>query len=156
MTAPAARVKDIHVCPATGPSGPHVGGPISPPGSPDVITGSAPQARATDRAECASPAPDFIVTGAAMVIVNKKPAARMLSKTAHGGTIVGGEPTVLIGGPSAGSTLGNSGAGTAACAAAASGRASGSTQQSGQNCSLEAPGRSSTRWRRPAGRSRGC
>jgi uncharacterized Zn-binding protein involved in type VI secretion len=74
---------------------PHVGGPIIL-GSPDVITGDLPQARVTDMLTCVGP-PDMIVQGSTGVFVNELPAARLGDMTAHGGVIVVGLPTVLIG-----------------------------------------------------------
>jgi uncharacterized Zn-binding protein involved in type VI secretion len=62
-----------------------------------VITGSMPQARATDMAVCVGP-PDIIVKASMTVFVMKLPAARIGDMTAHGGSIVMGFPTVLIGG----------------------------------------------------------
>ena len=97
MGMPAARVTDMHACPMlTGPV-PHVGGPILPPGAVTVLTGSLPQARATDMCTCVGP-PDVIAKGSATVLVCGLPAARLGDMTAHGGNIVAGLPTVLIGG----------------------------------------------------------
>ena len=93
---PAARVTDMHVCPMVTGIVPHVGGPILPPCMPTVLTGSIPQARVTDLATCVGP-PDMIVKGAFTVLVGGMPAARMGDMTAHGGVIVMGFPTVLIG-----------------------------------------------------------
>jgi uncharacterized Zn-binding protein involved in type VI secretion len=76
---------------------PHVGGPILPPCCVTVLTGKLPQARITDLAVCVGP-PDIIVKGSMTVLVGKLPAARMLDNTAHGGMIVMGCFTVLIGG----------------------------------------------------------
>lgn len=42
--------------------------------------------------------PDTIVKGSATVMINGRPAARMGDTTAHGGSIVAGCPTVMIGG----------------------------------------------------------
>jgi uncharacterized Zn-binding protein involved in type VI secretion len=75
---------------------PHVGGPILPPGCPTVLIGSLPAARVTDMAVCAGP-PDVIVLGSFTVLIGGLPAARMGDMTAHGGVIVLGLPTVLIG-----------------------------------------------------------
>lgn len=97
---PAARVSDMHVCPMVTPGVPpipHVGGPILPPCSVNVLTGKLPQARVTDMATCVGP-PDIIVKGSATVLVNNLPAARVGDTTAHGGSIVVGCFTVLIGG----------------------------------------------------------
>jgi len=93
---PAARVSDMHVCPMfTGPV-PHVGGPILPPGCPTVLIGMLPAARVTDMAVCVGP-PDVIALGSFTVLIGSMPAARMGDLTAHGGTIVMGYPTVMIG-----------------------------------------------------------
>jgi len=97
MGMPAARITDMHVCPMfTGPV-PHVGGPILPPGSVTVLIGSLPAARMGDMAVCVGP-PDTIVKGSATVLINNMPAARLGDSCSHGGVIVAGSPTVLIGG----------------------------------------------------------
>jgi uncharacterized Zn-binding protein involved in type VI secretion len=75
---------------------PHVGGPILPPGCPLVLIGGLPAARVGDLATCAGP-PDVIALGSFTVLIGGQPAARMGDLTAHGGTIVMGLPTVLIG-----------------------------------------------------------
>ncbi len=98
---PAARLTDFHQCPLTTPAGPaqipHVGGPIAGPGAPTVLIGGLPAAKVGDAAICVGP-PDAIVKGSMTVKIMAMPAARMGDKTAHGGTIVLGCPTVLIGG----------------------------------------------------------
>ena len=76
MSMPAARLSDPHLCPMTTGTVPHVGGPIMPTCAINVLTGNLPQARISDKA---------------------MPAARMGDMTAHGGVIVSGFPTVLIG-----------------------------------------------------------
>ena len=96
MGAPAARLTDMHTCPMVTGLVPHLGGPISGPGAPTVLVGGLPLARATDMATCVGP-PDAIAKGSATVLVCGLPAARMGDQTAHGGVIVGGLPTVLIG-----------------------------------------------------------
>ena len=96
MGMPAARATDMHVCPMVTGVVPHVGGPIIPPCCLTVLTGSLPQARVTDMATCVGP-PDVIVLGSFTVLVGSLPAARMLDTTAHGGNIILGLPTVLIG-----------------------------------------------------------
>lgn len=96
MGPPAARLADQHVCPAVNPP-PHVGGPILPSCSMNVFIGKMPAARVTDLAFCVGP-PALIMKGSASVYINKLPAARMGDPTAHGGVIVTGCPTVLIGG----------------------------------------------------------
>src|ERR1700745_3575012 len=97
MGQPAARVTDMHVCPMVTGIVPHVGGPILPPCAITVLTVGLPQARVTDMCTCVGP-PDIIVLGSMTVLVMNLPAARMGDLTAHGGTIVLGAPTVIIGG----------------------------------------------------------
>ena len=97
---PAARVGDMHTCPMQTPAVvpiPHVGGPILPPGCPTVLIGGIPAACLGDMATCVGP-PDAIIKGSATVLIGGKPAARMGDNTAHGGVIVAGFPTVMIGG----------------------------------------------------------
>lgn len=96
MGLPAARVTDTHVCPMVTGNVPHVGGPILPAGEPTVLIGGMPAARMGDMAVCSGP-PDTITGGSATVLIGGKPAARMTDTTAHGGTIVAGLATVLIG-----------------------------------------------------------
>lgn len=103
---PAARLTDLHVCPMVTGVVPHVGGPIVSPGAPTVLTCKLPQARVTDMCTCVGP-PDMIATGAWTTLVSKLPAARMGDMTVHGGSIVLGCFTVLIG------TQGAAGAGGA-------------------------------------------
>ena len=100
MGKPAARVGDMHVCPMVTPGLPpipHVGGPILPPGGIQVLIGGVPAARMGDMCVCVGP-PDSIVLGSMTVMIGGQPAARMGDMTAHGGSIVLGLPTVLIGG----------------------------------------------------------
>jgi len=94
----AARVSDFHTCPMVNPGPvPHVGGPILPPGCPTVLIGGQPAARVGDMATCVGP-PDTIAVGSGTVMIGGMPAARMGDMTTHGGIIVLGCPTVLIGG----------------------------------------------------------
>ncbi|MFW5773089.1 MAG: PAAR domain-containing protein [Tangfeifania sp.] len=97
---PAARINDMHTCPMQTPGTPpipHVGGPILPPGCPTVLIGGQPAARMGDMATCTGP-PDNIAQGSATVMIGGQPAARMGDITVHGGTIIAGCPTVMIGG----------------------------------------------------------
>ena len=94
----AARITDMHVCPMLTPGGtPHVGGPILPAGEPTVLIGGLPAARLGDMATCTGP-PYTVGASPGSVFIGGKPAARMGDATAHGGTIVIGYPTVIIGG----------------------------------------------------------
>jgi len=99
MGQPAARIGDMHVCPMMTPGVPpipHVGGPVAMSGAPTVLIGGMPAAVMGDMCTCIGP-PDTIILGSTGVFLNKKPAARMGDSCAHGGTIILGCPTVLIG-----------------------------------------------------------
>jgi uncharacterized Zn-binding protein involved in type VI secretion len=134
---PAARVGDPHVCPMATPGLPpipHVGGPVLPAGAIQVLIGGQPAARMTDMAFCVASPPAPILKGAFPVPIQSSPAARMGDQTAHGGALVMGLPTVLIG---LAGTAGNPRVGTTMCQAAANGRTSGATQQTYNNCGVE-------------------
>ena len=75
---------------------PHVGGPITL-GCFTVLIGGQPAARMGDLCVCVGP-PDTIALGSTTVMIGGQPAARMGDVTAHGGTIVVGCPTVIVGG----------------------------------------------------------
>jgi uncharacterized Zn-binding protein involved in type VI secretion len=96
MGMPAARVGDMHVCPMVTVLVPHVGGPILPPGGVTVLIGGMPAARVGDMATCVGP-PDAIAMGSMTTTICGMAAARMGDPTVHGGAIVIGDPTVLIG-----------------------------------------------------------
>ena len=91
----------MHTCPMQTPAFPapvpHVGGPVSGPCVPTVLIGKLPAAVIGDLCVCVGP-PDSIVKGSATVMIGGKPAARVGDTCAHGGTIVAGCPTVIIGG----------------------------------------------------------
>ena len=88
MGQPAARLGDVHICPVL----------LHPPvsavtsGVPTVLIGGSLAARIGDAATC-----DVIASGSASVLIGGSPAARLGDVTAHGGLIVSGCPTVLIG-----------------------------------------------------------
>ena len=96
---PASRVGDMHICPMVTPGVPpipHVGGPVLPPGAITVIIGGMPAARVGDMCLCVGP-PDVIAMGAMTVIVCGMPQARIMDPTAHGGMLILGCPTVIVG-----------------------------------------------------------
>jgi uncharacterized Zn-binding protein involved in type VI secretion len=93
----AARLNDLHVCPMVDGTKPHVGGPIQKGANSTVIIGKQPASVVGDMCTCSGP-PDTIATCSSTVIIGKMPAARMGDSTAHGGKIVKGCPTVIIGG----------------------------------------------------------
>lgn len=99
MGLPAARLTDMHVCPMQSPAVPpipHVGGPILGPGCPTVLIGGMPASVMGDSCTCIG-TPDSLVMGSATVLFGSKPAIRMGDSSSHGGTVVAGMPTVLIG-----------------------------------------------------------
>ncbi len=95
MGQPAARATDMQVCPMVTGVVPHVGGPIAL-GAPTVLASGLPLSRVGDVHTCVGP-PSMAALGSFTVLVSGQPAARMGDMTAHGGAIVGGCPTVLIG-----------------------------------------------------------
>lgn len=95
MGMPAARIGDNHVCPMVTVLVPHVGGPLAL-GQPTVLVGGMPQSRVGDMCVCVGP-PDAVAMGSPTVLVGGVMAARMGDMTVHGGSIVVGLPTVLIG-----------------------------------------------------------
>ena len=94
---PIARQADLHTCPMVTGVVPHVGGPVIGPSVPTVLVGGMPAAVVGDLCSCAGP-PDSIVKGSTTVLIGGKPAARLGDMTAHGGVIVMGAPTVIVGG----------------------------------------------------------
>jgi uncharacterized Zn-binding protein involved in type VI secretion len=95
MGQPAARITDMHVCPMLTVLVPHVGGPIAL-GAPTTLISGMPAARVGDMLVCVGP-PDVIALGSFTTLIGGQPAARMGDLTGHGGTIILGAPTVLIG-----------------------------------------------------------
>ncbi len=91
----AARILDMHTCPLMDGPVPHVGGPIDM-GCETVLIGALFAARMGDPATCEGP-PDTIAMGSETVFIGGQPAARMGDPTVHGGVIVEGCLTVVIG-----------------------------------------------------------
>ena len=87
----------MHVCPMLTGTVPHVGGPGLPPGCPTVLIANMPALRVGDMLVCTGP-PDTVIKGSSTVLIGGMPAARMGDSCAHGGSIVVGCPTVMIGG----------------------------------------------------------
>jgi uncharacterized Zn-binding protein involved in type VI secretion len=95
MGRPAARKGDFHVCPRWTGKVPHVGGPILQ-GSPKTLVNNRPAARVGDLAFCIGPV-DRVATGSSTVLIDNRRAARFGDRSAHGGWIVQGSGTVIIG-----------------------------------------------------------
>ncbi len=96
MSAPIATVGSNHVCPMSDGPKPHIGGPVLT-GSPNVFAAGTQVCRSGDQAQCISPVPDVIAGGSPTVFANGQPVARQGDMTAHGGSIVQGVPTILVG-----------------------------------------------------------
>jgi uncharacterized Zn-binding protein involved in type VI secretion len=93
---PASRITDMHTCPKVEPGPvPHVGGPVIT-GAATVLIGNQPAARVTDTLVCVGP-PDKVKKGSATVLIDNQEAARIGDPTEHGGVLVSGFATVLIG-----------------------------------------------------------
>ena len=114
MFAPIARTNDMHVCPMQTPAVvpvPHVGGPVLPPGAPTVLAGGMPVATVGSMAICTgSPAPDVLTLGSFTVLAAGQPVIRVGDVSAHGGSVIVGLPTVMVGdsggaGGAAGATM---------------------------------------------------
>jgi uncharacterized Zn-binding protein involved in type VI secretion len=93
----AARATDMHTCPMVNGTVPHVGGPLLPGGNTTVLIGGVFASVVGDSCVCTGP-PDSLVAGSSSVMIGGKPAVRMGDSTTHGGVVVAGCPTVIIGG----------------------------------------------------------
>ena len=93
---PIATLTSMHVCSMVTGYIPHVGGPVSGPGAPNVLINGKPAALMGDMCVCMGP-PDTIAQGEPTVLINGTPVATLGSMTAHGGSIVMGDPTVMVG-----------------------------------------------------------
>lgn len=88
---PAARVTDVQACII------HLGGAIVD-GEQSVLIGGLPAARFRDSAICAGSFLGVnIASGSPTVLIGKEKAARIGDTTCHGGKIVSGCSTVIIG-----------------------------------------------------------
>lgn len=93
----AARATDMHTCPMTDGPKAHVGGPLLPGGNSTVLIGGMPASVVGDSCVCVGPT-DSLIMGSSSVLIAGKPAVRMGDSTAHGGVVVLGCMTVIIGG----------------------------------------------------------
>ena len=95
--AAAARITDMHTCPMVTGTVPHVGGPLLPGSNTTVMIGGMLASIVGDNCVCSGP-PDTLTVGSTTVFIAGSPAVRMGDATAHGGIVVAGFPTVIIGG----------------------------------------------------------
>jgi uncharacterized Zn-binding protein involved in type VI secretion len=88
---------DWHFCPRVRKKQPHIGGPIiSAEATVSIAFRSA--ARLSDRALCVGVGEiDSITGGSATVRIGNLPAARIGDRCAHGGAVVQGAASVLVG-----------------------------------------------------------
>jgi uncharacterized Zn-binding protein involved in type VI secretion len=87
----------MHTCPLVDGVVPHIGGPIIGPGAVNVLIGGMPASVVGDLMACVG-GPDVGVMGSTSVFIGGRPALRQGDLTAHGGVIVSGLTTVVIGG----------------------------------------------------------
>jgi uncharacterized Zn-binding protein involved in type VI secretion len=93
----AARITDMHTCPLVNGTVPHVGGPLIPGSNTKVFIGGLPASIVGDSCVCVGPT-DSLAVGSSSVFIAGSSAVRMGDATAHGGVVVVGCPTVIIGG----------------------------------------------------------
>ncbi len=96
MPGPIATLGSMHVCPMVNGTVPHVGGPVTGPGTPNILVNNKPAAVMGDMCVCTGP-PDVIAQGAPSVFFNGVPVVCLGDMTAHGGAITVGEPNVIVG-----------------------------------------------------------
>lgn len=92
---PIATIGSMHVCPMVSGLVPHVGGPITGPGAPNVLINGKPAALMGDMAVCVGP-PDVVAQGNPSVLINGVPVVCQGDLTAHGGVVMSGEANILI------------------------------------------------------------
>lgn len=96
MAIPCVRVGDVQPCPATTPQPHGIATVIA--GSPTVIVVGQPAAHLGSALVCASaPAPNAVTAASTTVFVNGQGAARTGDATSHGGVLLSGQGTVLVG-----------------------------------------------------------
>ena len=97
MGAPAAMIDDLHVCPMITGVVPPVGGAVTGPGAPTVLTCGKPAIIAGDKMVCTG-STDSLLLGSPTVFACGKGMGRVGDLSEHLGSITGpGAPTVLIG-----------------------------------------------------------
>jgi len=94
MPGPIATIDSMHICPMCSGPVPHVGGPITGPGAPNILINNKPAAIMGDICICVGP-PDVVVQGEASILFNGVPVVCVGHMTAHGGIITAGEANVI-------------------------------------------------------------
>lgn len=96
MPRPIALQGHMHVCPMIDPGPrPHVGGPVADPGQTLVRFNGIPLAVEGGQCLCTGlPGPDRMTSGSGLVRIDGKGVMRIGDRTAHGGKITMGVPTL--------------------------------------------------------------
>ena len=94
MPGPIATIGSMHVCPMCSGTVPHVGGPVSGPGAPNILINNKSAAIMGDMCVCVGP-PDAVVQGEASIFFNGTPVVCIGHMTAHGGAVTVGEANVI-------------------------------------------------------------
>ena len=95
MGKPAVFMGSLHVCPSVTAIVPHVGGPAIGTAA-TVLVGGPPAVNLGDTSVCVGP-PDKVAAASATVMAHGKPMARMTDPCGHGGKIMLGMPTIIVG-----------------------------------------------------------
>ncbi len=95
MPKPAAFMGSLHVCPQMTAIIPHVGGPVIGTAATVLVSGP-PAVNINDMSVCVGP-PDKVSLASFTVFAKGKPMARMGDLCGHGGAIVLGMPTIIVG-----------------------------------------------------------
>ncbi len=95
MGKPAAFLGSLHVCPKVTGVVPHVGGPTIGMAV-TVLVAGPPAVNTNNMSVCVGP-PDKVAVGSATVMAQGKPMVRMGDLCGHGGKIVIGSPTIIVG-----------------------------------------------------------
>lgn len=95
MPKPAAFLGSLHVCPQVTGVVPHVGGPAM--GMAVMVMVGGPVAVNTNNISVCVGPPDKVAMASTTVMAQGKPMARMGDLCGHGGSIVLGMPTIIVG-----------------------------------------------------------
>lgn len=95
MPGPIVTIGSMHVCPMCSGTVPHVGGPVTGPGAPNILINNKPASVMGDMCTCVGP-PDTIIQGETSVLFNGIPAVSIGAMTVHGGSVTVGEANIII------------------------------------------------------------
>jgi len=92
----ACQVGSLHTCPMMNGPIPHVGSTLVTPMAPTVLVGGLPIGTVGAMCVCVGP-PDAVAAGSTFVFAGGLSVARMGDSTTHGGAMMLGLMTVLVG-----------------------------------------------------------